>query len=133
MQADEFYAIVQERSHLDTVDRARTASTTVLETLGETLTAGESEDVARQLPDELADVMVDADHDGAGHDRAAFLERVGDRLRGTDLDPDDAERYADAVADAVVAAISEGERTDLTSQLESELAALFEEADVDRA
>lgn len=126
MQEREFYALVQEAGHLDTVDRAQVASEAVFETLAETLTGGEAEDVAAQLPDDLAGVIRDADHDGAGYDRGEFVERIGERLRDTDIEPDDAERYADAVTDAITVALTEGELQDLKAQLGDGLHPLFE-------
>lgn len=132
MQNDEFYALVQEAGHLDTTDRARVASEAVFATLGETLTGGEAEDVAAQLPGELAGIVQDADHDGAGYDREEFVERISEQLRGTDIEPDDAERYADAVTDAIAVTLSEGELQDLKSQLNDGLHPLFEGVTIDR-
>ncbi len=131
MQDNEFYQLVQEASHVETIDRAEVATDAVLETLGESLTAGEAEDVAVQLPDELAGTIEDADHDGAGYDRDAFVDRVANRLQNTDLEPDDAERYADGVTDALTATLTEGELENLKAQLDSELDPLFEGVDVD--
>ncbi|WP_126662704.1 DUF2267 domain-containing protein [Haloterrigena salifodinae] len=99
-------------------------------TLGETLTGGEAEDVAAQLPDELAWVLEDADHDGAGYDRGAFVDRVGEHLRDIDVEPDDAEQFAEAVTDAVAAALTGGEVRDLMSQLDDDLHPLFEDVTV---
>lgn len=132
MQDDEFYGLVQEAGHLDTTDRARTATEAVLETLGETLTGGEAEDVAAQLPGELATIIDGADHDGAGYDRPDFVERVAEQLRGTETEPDDAERYADAVTDALAVALTDGELRDLTAQLDDDLEPLFEGVTLDR-
>ncbi|WP_408959363.1 DUF2267 domain-containing protein [Natrinema sp. 74] len=132
MQDDEFYGLVQEAGHLDTTDRARTTTEAVLETLGEALTGGEAKDVAAQLPDEMAATIADADHDGAGYDRAAFVERVGEHLRDTDIEPDDAERYADAVTDALAVALTDGELRDLKAQLDDDLDPLFEGVTIDR-
>jgi uncharacterized protein (DUF2267 family) len=132
MQEDEFYTLVQEAGHLDTVDRAAVATEAVLETLGETVTGGEAENVAVQLPDDLAAIVEDADHDAAGYDREDFVERVSERLRGTDVDPDDAEQYADAVTDALAVALTDGELQDLKAQLDDELDPLFEGVTIDR-
>lgn len=132
MQEDEFYKLVQETSHLDTIDRAQVASEAVLETFGETLTGGEAEDVASQLPPELAGVIQDADHDGAGYGRDEFFDRVGERLQGSDVESDDAEQYADGVTDAITVALTEGELEDLKSQLDGELHPLFEDVAVDQ-
>lgn len=126
MQENGFYQLVQEASHLETIDRARVATEAVLETLGETVTGGEAEDVANRLPDDLAGLLERADHDGAGYDREAFVDRVADRLRESDLEPDDAERYTDGVTDALAAALTRGELEDLKGQLDDELVDLFE-------
>lgn len=125
MQTSEFYELVQERSQLDMDDRAEAATKAVLETLGETVTSGEAEDVATQLPTDLAGALEDADHDGAGYEREEFVDRVGNRLRETDVDPDEAERITDAVADALAETVSRGELEDLTSQLEGSIDPLF--------
>ncbi|GAB7018545.1 DUF2267 domain-containing protein [Halostagnicola bangensis] len=130
MQNSEFYQLVLEASHIETIDRAEVATDAVLETLGETLTAGEAKDVATQLPDELAGVIEDADHDGSGYDRNAFVNRVGERLQNTDLEPNDAERYADGVTDALTATLTKGELENLKAQLDAELDPLFEGVDV---
>ena len=131
MQENEFYGLVQQAGHLDTMDRTQAATEAVLTTLGETLTGGEAEDVAGQLPTELGSVIEDANHDGAGYDRDDFVDRIGERLRDTDLESDDAERYADAVTDAVAAALTEGELQDLKAQLREDLHPFFENVTVD--
>ncbi|QCS43548.1 DUF2267 domain-containing protein [Natrinema versiforme] len=132
MQESEFYGLVQEAGHLDTTDRAQAATEAVMATLAETLTGGEAENVAAQLPDELAGIVEDADHDAAGYDREDFVERVSEQLRGTDVEPDDAEQYADAVTDALAVALTDGELQDLKAQLDDDLGPLFEGVTVDR-
>lgn len=131
MQEPEFYALVQEAGHLESTDHAQAASEAVLATLGEALTGGEAEDVAAQLPDELARILEDADHDGAGYGREEFVDRVGEHLRDADVESDDAEQFADAVTDAVAAALTEGEVQNLKGQLDEELQPLFEDVTVD--
>ncbi|AEH36329.1 DUF2267 domain-containing protein [Halopiger xanaduensis] len=132
MQEDEFYGLVQQAGHLESTDRTQAATEAVLETLGETMTGGEAGDVAEQLPTELASVIEDADHDGAGYDREEFVERVGEHLRGADLESDDAEQYADAVTDALAVALTGGELENLKSQLDSGLHPLFEGVTIDQ-
>ncbi|WP_229380206.1 DUF2267 domain-containing protein [Haloterrigena salifodinae] len=78
------------------------------------------------MPDELARILEDADHDGAGYDRGAFVDRVGEHLRDTDV----AEQFAEAVTDAVAAALTECEVRDVKSQLDDELHPLFEDVTV---
>ncbi len=132
MQENEFIGLVQEAGHLETVDRAQVATEAVLETLGESLTGGEAEDMAAQLPDELAGIVEHADHDAAGYDAHQFIDRVREQLRGTDIEPDDAERYADAVTDALAVVLTEGELQDLKAQLDDDLHPLFEGIIIDR-
>ncbi|RKD93446.1 DUF2267 domain-containing protein [Halopiger aswanensis] len=132
MQENEFYGLVQQAGHLESMDRTQTATEAVLATLGETLTGGEAEDVAGQLPAELAGIVADADPDGAGYDRDAFVERVGEHLRETDLESDDAAQYADAVTDALAVTLTGGELEDLKSQLDSGLHPLFEGVTIDQ-
>ncbi|MCU4972636.1 DUF2267 domain-containing protein [Halobacteria archaeon AArc-m2/3/4] len=132
METTEFYGLVQEASHADTTDSAEIASEAVFETLGETLTAGEAENVAAQLPSELAGHLEDVDHDGSGYDREAFVERVGEHLRETELDPDEAERYTQGVTDALAAALTQRELQDMKAQLGVEIHSLFEGVDIDR-
>ncbi|ELY50850.1 DUF2267 domain-containing protein [Natronococcus jeotgali] len=131
MQENEFYKLVQEASHLETIDRAQVAAEAVFETLGEALTGGEAEDVAAQLPPELASIVEDADHDGTGYDREEFVERVSDHLQGTDVEDADAEQFADGVTDAIAATLTQGELQDLKAQLDGDLHPLFEGVAVD--
>lgn len=131
MQENEFYRLVQEASHLETIDRAQVATEAVLETLGEAVTGGEAEDVAAQLPSELASVVEDADHDGTGYDREEFVERVSEHLQGTDVEDADAEQFADGVTDAIAATLTQGELQDLKAQLDGDLHPLFEGVAVD--
>ncbi|WP_207591168.1 DUF2267 domain-containing protein [Halomontanus rarus] len=132
MEDTEFYGLVQEASHADTTDGAQIASEAVLETLGETLTAGEAENVATLLPGELATHLENADHDGSSYDREAFVERVGERLREAELDSDEAERYTQGVTDALAAALTRNELRDVKAQLDAGIHPLFEGVDIDR-
>lgn len=110
-------------------DRSRFASLTgrclrgawrhALETLGETLSSGQAEDVAEYLLEGYASTLTDAS------------ERAGDAESDTDVEPDDAEQFAEAVTDAVAAALTEGEVRDLKSQLTGDLHPLFEDVTVD--
>ncbi|MFC7213726.1 DUF2267 domain-containing protein [Saliphagus sp. GCM10025334] len=131
MQEDEFYAHVQEVSHLETTDRAQAASEAVLATLGEALTGGEAEDVAAQLPGELARILEDADHDGTGCERDEFMNRVREHVRDRDIEADDAERFTEAVTDVIAVTLTNDEVEDLNGQLDAEIQPLFENVDVD--
>ncbi len=131
MQADEFYSLVQQASHLESTERTRVVTAAVLETLGETLTGGEAEAVATQLPTELAGVLEDTAHDGAGYDREAFEARVGEHLRETDASTDDAGRYVDAVTDALAVTVRDDELENHRPQLSGGLQPLFEDDALD--
>lgn len=132
MRETEFYELVQQRSPVDTDDRAQAATEAVLETLGEALTGGQAEDIATQLPNGPAGMIEHADHDGTGYDRGAFVERVSEHLQGTDVDPGDAERVAQGVTDVVAETLTQDERQDLQAQLDEELQEFFENAEIDR-
>ena len=115
MQKTEYVGLVQKGGHLETADRAQVAIEAVIETLGESLTDGEAEEMATQLPDELAVTVEYPDHDSAGYDADQFTDRVREQLcvRGTDTEPDDAKRDADAVTDALAVALTKGQLQDL--------------------
>lgn len=57
---------------------------------------------------------------------------MSEQLRGTDVEADDAEQYADAVTDALAVALTDGELQDLKSQLDDGLDPLFEGVTIDR-
>lgn len=112
MQRDEFLSEVEDRAELDDRQRAADATEAVLETLGERLLDGEADDVAAQLPDEVADPLARADADEA-FDFEEFTGRVDERL-DADASP---KRTSQAVASAVVDATTRGELQDLLSEL----------------
>lgn len=132
MQETEFYELVEQRSHLDTDDRAREGTQAVLETLGEALVGGQAEDVADQLPTGPAGMIEGADHDGAGYDREEFVQRVSEHLQGTDVKSGDAERVVEGVTDVIAETLTQGERQNLQAQLDEELQDLFENVEIDR-
>lgn len=122
MQENEFLTSVQRRAHLDSVEEARTATEATLATLGERLTAGEAEDVAAQLPDELAAHLREpGDEPAADLSAEAFLERVADRAT-VDEEPEELVR---AVTGTVATAVSGGELDDARSQLPAAYDRLF--------
>lgn len=112
MQRDEFLSEVENRAELDDRQRAADATEAVLETLGERVLGGEADDVAAQLPDEVADPLTRVDADEA-FDFEEFTDRVDDRL-DADASP---KRTSQAVASVVVDATTRGELQDLVSEL----------------
>ncbi|MFC6904417.1 DUF2267 domain-containing protein [Halalkalicoccus tibetensis] len=54
MEPSEFYTMVRQQADLESNDEAETAAKAVLETLSERLAPGEAEEIAGELPNELA-------------------------------------------------------------------------------
>jgi putative intracellular protease/amidase/uncharacterized protein (DUF2267 family) len=96
------------------VERAIEAT---LLTLGERISEGEAEDLARHLPDSLARMIVQP---GPARpiEPAEFLRRLAER-EGTD--PETAERHARAVVAAMARRVGRKELHDMLSQLPKEL------------
>ncbi|MCW3004881.1 MAG: thiamine biosynthesis protein ThiJ [Conexibacter sp.] len=98
-------------------DVAERATEATLTTLGEGISEGEGEDLARHLPDSLAPLIVQP---GNAQPFAAeeFFRRVADR-EGTD--PETAERHAAAVVATLARREGRKELHDMMSQLPREL------------
>jgi putative intracellular protease/amidase/uncharacterized protein (DUF2267 family) len=114
---DAFTKTVAELADIDDADVAERAIQATLVTLGERISEGEAEDLARHLPDSLAQLIVqrgDAQAFGAGE----FFRRVAER-EGTD--PETAERHAAAVVAALARREGRKELHDMISQLPREL------------
>jgi putative intracellular protease/amidase/uncharacterized protein (DUF2267 family) len=98
-------------------EAAERAIEATLVTLGERISEGEAEDLARHLPDSLARLIVQpGDAQGFGADE--FFRRVAER-EGTD--PETAERHARAVVAALALREGRKELHDMISQLPREL------------
>jgi uncharacterized protein (DUF2267 family) len=106
---------IQRRAELDSEDDAMVAAQAVLSVLGERLAGGQPEHLAAQLPRELAEALPER---GAGDafDDEEFDRRVAVR-EGHGVDLLTAHRHAAAVMNAVLGAVSEGERADVAAQL----------------
>jgi uncharacterized protein (DUF2267 family) len=106
-------------------ETARRATEAVLQTLAVRISSGEVEDLDAELPADLHDAL----QRGLAESRAAkkmseaeFLARVAE-LEGTG--PEDAERHAHAVFQALREALSPKEFSDMASQLSEDYAALL--------
>jgi uncharacterized protein (DUF2267 family) len=100
----------------EAVERAIEAT---LVTLGERISEGEAEDLARHLPDSLA-AMIRRPGPAQPIDAAEFFRRVAQR-EGTE--PDTAERHAAAVVAALGRRVGRKELHDMLSQLPKQLRA----------
>jgi uncharacterized protein (DUF2267 family)/ribosome-associated translation inhibitor RaiA len=128
VSADDFARRVAAHARLD-VDIARSAAEAVLDALGERLTAGEVDDLAALLPDDLARALRrgSARSKGAGRPLSLveFERRIADHESVT---PDEARRHARAVFAALREAVGEEEFSDALAQLPDEFRVLLDDA-----
>src|SRR5699024_263807 len=125
MNYDEFLTAVADNGGPTDREHADEATRTVLADLGKRLASNEPHDLASQLPPELQQALLE--HDGeqeTDDDLDAFLRRVAEH-EGRGCDPEEALEHARAVLSTIAGFISEGEITDLRSQLPAGFAPLF--------
>ncbi|GAA4576184.1 hypothetical protein GCM10023176_47040 [Micromonospora coerulea] len=114
MRFPRFVEAVSRRSALPT-DQAAMIARATLQTLAERVTGAEADDLAAQLPDELAAYLAaPADEGGPGGGVVGFVYRVADRAG---VDPAVAEVGARAVLTTLREAVTVGEFQDLVAQL----------------
>jgi uncharacterized protein (DUF2267 family) len=111
-----FTAQVAQAADID-ADQAERAIRATLVTLGERISEGEAEDLARHLPDSLAG-LIRQPGDAQAFDADEFFRRVAERV-GTD--PATAERHARAVVAQLAFRAGHKELHDMLSQLPREL------------
>ena len=120
MDASQMIELVAEDAGVGREDAER-ATQAVLATLAERLARGEADDLAAQLPAEVA-AWLHTTTPAEGFDADEFLDRVAKRA-GVDLAT--AERYARAVFNALARAVSRGEFDDMVAQLSRDYARLL--------
>jgi putative intracellular protease/amidase/uncharacterized protein (DUF2267 family) len=113
-----FTKTVAELADVD-ADVAERAIVATLTTLGERISEGEAEDLARHLPDSLAALLVQPG-DARSFPADELFRRVAER-EGTDVDPETAERHAAAVVAALARREGRKELHDMLLQLPREL------------
>jgi uncharacterized protein (DUF2267 family) len=120
LTSDGVLQLVQEAAGTDR-SGAELVAHAVLTTLGERIAEGEAQDLAAQLPPELAPWV--ATKGGAeGFDVDEFLRRVAERTRA---DLPGAERYARAVFLALAHTVSPDELADVEAELSKDYAPLL--------
>ena len=119
-----FLTTVQQKAGVSR-DGAERAARATLETLADRLSAGESRDIAAQLPPELAPWLA-TDGGAEAFDVDEFLRRVAAR-EGVDLST--AERHARAVFDALGRTVSDDELADMHAELPKDFGPLIAEAE----
>lgn len=132
MQETRFHSLVREGADLgEDEERARAATNATLRTLGEALPENVADDVATQLPDDLATTLRNAsDGEGESFDLDEFVRRVDERERESHNVEGDAERHVRAVTDALTRAVSGGQLEELRDHFPEEYDDLFHDVDV---
>ncbi|WP_290812908.1 DUF2267 domain-containing protein [Halovivax sp.] len=123
MDRSEFEELVD---HSDAVSEPVPITEAVLETLGESLAAGQAEAVAKWLPDEYAETLTAPGGEAESLSAEDFTDRVRERLdeRGAESDGEILAR-AGAVTDALATTVPHDELLDLRSQLPDRIGSLF--------
>jgi uncharacterized protein (DUF2267 family) len=121
MKHDEFISNVRKLAGLQSNDEAERAIRATFETLRERLAGNEPNNLADQLPPEIADPL----RGEGGRDNFSleeFYQRVGEK---EGIDQDEAAQHARAVASVLQEAVTTGEMDDIRDQLKPEYAELF--------
>ncbi|MFY1632041.1 DUF2267 domain-containing protein [Solwaraspora sp. WMMB335] len=122
MRYDQFLAKVRERGEYADRAEAETAAQTVLSVLGQRLDRGEARDLAAQLPQPAAAVLIDQEGPAIPYGVGEFLAQVA---APTGASEQTAYWDAGAVLSTVAEAVSGGELNDILTQLPSGYAELF--------
>jgi uncharacterized protein (DUF2267 family) len=123
--SESFISLVQRKAGLSREDAER-ATRATLQTLGDRLARGEAQDLADELPDDLAPLVATATADAQPFDVDEFFRRVA-AAEGID-DLEAAERHARAVFDALGRVLSDREVADMIAQLPRDYRPLIDEA-----
>ncbi len=121
MKYNEFISLVKKRARLDTDDQARQATEATLTTLAERLAGNDADDLASQLPPEIARYLRQ-EKTRKVFNLDQFYALVAQR---ESFNFPDVQRRARAVMSVVSEAISPGEMDDVLSQLPDEYIPLF--------
>ncbi len=123
MKQDEFIARVKDLAEVQTNEEAERAIRATLETLRERLAGNEPNNLADQLPPEIADPL----RGEGGRDNFSleeFYRQVGEK---EGVEEPEAIRHARAVAATLQATVTTGEMDHIRDQLKPEYAELFGE------
>lgn len=133
MQDTRFYSLVRKGAGLDEDEkRGQAATNATLRTLGELLPRDVAEDVATQLPNDVATPLRNAsDDEGESFDYDEFVSRVDEREREDhNVEDPDADRHVRAVTGALTRAVSGGQLKEVQDHLPEEYDDLFRAVDV---
>lgn len=124
VEYQQFIDHVADNGAFGTKAEAEQATLAVLDILGQRLTAGESTDLAAQLPTELKAPLDRYNDEAEAFDVDDFLRRLADQL-GRGIGPEEARPQASAVLNTLAEAVSPGELDNLRSQLPAGFGALI--------
>lgn len=126
MQYDDFLATVQERDNLDSREYAAAITRATLETLAERVQGDSANNLASQLPHELA-VMLQRAPGSTGEQFPVdeFIRRIAERA---DIESDQAILQVRGVLEALSVSVSEGQVNHLWAELPGEYLSLWEPA-----
>jgi uncharacterized protein (DUF2267 family) len=121
---ERFITTIEQRAGISWVDAERAARAT-LQTLGERISAGQSRQLAEDLPPEVRRWLLDEAEHAQDFDVGEFLRRVAER---EGVDPETAEHHAKAVFIALARLVRGEEISQLAAQLPNEYKGLLHEA-----
>jgi uncharacterized protein (DUF2267 family) len=123
MTKDEFLREIQRRLSLADKTEAETAARSVLAATVDRLTPNEADDLAAQLPHDLAEFLRRRPGEVQKMDHNTFLHRI---QRDLDLiDMGQAERVTRGVLSVARDAVGEGEWQDVISQMPADMKEMF--------
>jgi uncharacterized protein (DUF2267 family) len=117
-----FVTIVEQEARV-TFEDAERITREVLGVLADRIARGEAQDLAAELPDELAPAL-NGSPNAEGFSAEAFVARIAE---AEGVDPETAERYVAAVFDGIGRTISDQEYDDLVAELSADYAPLLPE------
>ena len=124
MKYEEFLSKVRKRARFASNEEAENATQATLVTFAERLTSNEAEQLAAQLPPELAVYMKALDTvTGESFTLDEFFRRVGLR---EGVEPVDADYHARVVLALIAESVSMGEIEDVRAQLPQDFAKLLD-------
>lgn len=122
MDDEEFIDTVRQEASLESKDTARDVTNGMLQTLGERITDGEASNIARHLPEDFAETLINASQGEAEpFTLEEFTERMSERSA---VDDSRIIAHARAVATALSVALEDIET--VREQLPSEFDVIFE-------
>ena len=123
MNYDDFVGEVQHRARLSSSADAVNAIRSTLETFGRRLSGGEAEDLAAQLPEEIARFLPEGDSAAESLPLSEFLVRVSE-AEGVELP--ESVHHTRAVFSVLQDAVSQGEIDHVKDQLPEDWLPIFE-------